>query len=115
MTAEIDMDSLRRTQVEAMAGYGVSAADIALVLGIDLEHLSRTYAYELEAAPIKANVKVAESLYRKALGDGREGVSAAIFWLKTRARWKETSTHEVEGKLDTSVTFITTYEERKVP
>ena len=44
------------------------------------------------------NVKVAESLYRKALDEGREGVGAAIFWLKTRARWKETSTHEIEGK-----------------
>ena len=38
---------------------------------------------------IKANARVAESLYRKATGEGREAVTAAIFWLKTRARWKE--------------------------
>jgi hypothetical protein len=40
---------------------------------------------------------VAENLYRKATGDGREAVTAAIFWLKTRAHWKETSVHEVSG------------------
>ena len=44
---------------------------------------------------IKANAKVAENLYRKATGDGREAVTAAIFWLKTRASWKETSISEI--------------------
>ena len=33
-----------------------------------------------------ANVRVAESLYRRATGEGREAVTAAIFWLETRAR-----------------------------
>ena len=37
---------------------------------------------------------MAESLYRKAIGEGRESVTVAIFWLKTRARWKEDSVHE---------------------
>ena len=32
----------------------------------------------------KANARVAENLYRKATGDSREGVTAAIFWLKCR-------------------------------
>ena len=41
-----------------------------------------------------------------------DDVTAAIFWMKTRARWKETSVQEVEGKVDTTVTFITSYEER---
>jgi hypothetical protein len=40
---------------------------------------------------------VAENLYRKATGEGREAVIAAIFWLKTRAGWKETTTHELAG------------------
>ncbi len=43
---------------------------------------------------------MAENLYRKATGDGREAVTAAIFWLKTRARWKETSVHELGGASD---------------
>jgi hypothetical protein len=36
--------------------------------------------------------------YRKATGDGREAVTAAIFWLKTRAGWKDTTAHEISGK-----------------
>jgi hypothetical protein len=102
------------SKVEALAGFGLSAADIACVLATDEKELQATYAHELESGGIKANARVAESLYRKATGEGREAVTTAIFWLKTRARWKETSVHEVEGKLDTSVTFITTYEDRKL-
>jgi len=46
---------------------------------------------------VKANAKVAENLFRKATGDGREAVIAAIFWMKTRAQWKETSVTELAG------------------
>ena len=38
------------------------------------------------------------NLYRKATGDGREAVIAAIFWLKTRAGWKEITSHEIAGR-----------------
>ncbi|MBA3520545.1 MAG: hypothetical protein H0T75_23560 [Rhizobiales bacterium] len=86
-----------RNQVEAMAGYGVSEADIAKVLDIDPETLRLHYRRELQASRVKTNAKVAENLYRKATGDGCEAVTAAIFWLKKRARWKETSVHEVGG------------------
>ncbi|MCF6113161.1 hypothetical protein [Mesorhizobium muleiense] len=102
------------SRVEALAGFGLSAADIACVLATDEQDLKATYAHELESGAIKANARVAESLYRKATGEGREAVTAAIFWLKTSARWKETSIHELEGKLDTSVTFVTTYEDMKL-
>ena len=84
-------------KVEAMAGYGLSATDIALVLAMDETELQSVYQRELDAGAIKTNLRVAESLYRQALGDGRQAVTAAIFWLKTRARWKETSVHEVAG------------------
>ena len=33
---------------------------------------------------------MAESLFRKATGDHHQSVTAAIFWLKARARWRET-------------------------
>jgi hypothetical protein len=82
-------------QVEAMAGYGISAEDIATALGIQRWVLERDYRKELDGAAIKANAKVAESLFRKATGEGREAVTAAIFWLKTRAGWQETSAHEL--------------------
>jgi hypothetical protein len=65
------------------------------VVEIDPTTLRRHYRKELGIGHIKANTKVAENLYRKATGDGRESVVAAIFWLKTRAKWKETTVHEV--------------------
>jgi len=84
-------------QVEAMAGYGLSSADIAKVLDLEEDVLCTTYARELGSGAIKANARVAESLFRKATGEGRESVTAAIFWLKTRARWKEVSVHKHAG------------------
>jgi hypothetical protein len=33
-------------------------------------------------------------LYKKAMGDGPQSVTATIFWLKTRARWKEATGSE---------------------
>ena len=71
-------------------------ADIAGVLGIDPKTLRRHYRDELKHGHVKANARVAESLYRKATGDGAQSVTAAIFWLKTRANWRETSIHQLE-------------------
>jgi hypothetical protein len=88
-------DRFHARQVEAMAGYGLPAKDIALVLGIDTWIVERDYRTELQSGAIKANAKVAESLFRRATGEGREGVVAAIFWLKTRAGWRETTVHEI--------------------
>ena len=81
-----------------MAGYGVPEADIACVVGIDPKTLRRHYRDELSTGHIKAGAKVAESLFRKATSDGPQSVTAAIFWLKTRVGWKETTTHEIAGR-----------------
>jgi hypothetical protein len=70
--------------------------DIARVLGIDPKTLRKHYRDELDTGSIKANSRMAENLYKKAMGDGPQSVTATIFWLKTRARWKETSIHETE-------------------
>jgi hypothetical protein len=80
-----------------MAGYGVAEADIGRVIGIDAKTLRKHYRDELDLGHVKANAKVAENLFRKATGEGRESVTAAIFLLKTRARWKETSAIEHGG------------------
>jgi hypothetical protein len=62
-------DPVARRQVEAMAAYGVPETDVARVLGIDPKTLRKHYREELD--------------------------TGSIFWLKTRARWKETSVTEV--------------------
>lgn len=90
-------DPVLRRQVEAMAGYGVPEADIAGMIGIDPKTLRKHYRQELDQGHTKANIKVAENLFRKATGEGREAVTAAIFWLKARAGWRETVHAELSG------------------
>ena len=85
----------QRRQVEALAGFGIQETEIAGLIGCDPKTLRKHYRDELDLGHIKANAKVAENLFRMALGQGREAVTAAIFWLKTRARWKETMVNEV--------------------
>jgi hypothetical protein len=100
MTTSLESDPQIRTQrgqVEAMAGYGIPESEIAKVLEIEPDKLRKLYGKVIDGARTKANAKVAESLFRKATGEGRESVTAAIFWLKTRAGWKETSAHELTG------------------
>ena len=84
-------------RIEALAGYGISVAEIASIYRLGPDVIRQSFADELDAGEAKANARVAENLYRKATGDGREAVTAAIFWLKTRARWKEPSVHEVRA------------------
>ena len=84
------------------------------MLEIDPDVLRAHYAKELDGGHVKANARVAESLYRKALGEGREGVTAAIFWLKTRAGWKETSAHEITGKDKQPITIVISAEDARL-
>ena len=87
-----------RAYVESLTGYGIDQAQIASMLKIDLKTLRKHYRDELDNGTAKANAAVAQSLYKKAVGDGNQAVTAAIFWMKTRARWKTTDTLEHTGR-----------------
>ncbi len=76
--------------VEAMAAV-ITQAEIAIVLGVDEKTLRKHYREELDRGIYKANAKVGANLFKIATGTGREAVTAAIFWLKTRAGWSEYS------------------------
>jgi hypothetical protein len=76
-----------RRQVEAMAAYGIPELDIARVVGIDPKTLRKHYREELDLGETKANAQVAGYLFNAAKNGN---VTAQIFWLKTRARWRET-------------------------
>jgi len=106
-------DSSVRRQVEAMAGYGVPEVEIVGVVGVSPKTLRKHYRDELDHGHVKANAKVAENLYRKATGEGREAVIAAIFWLKTRAGWKETTVQELAAKDDKPLVIFRTIIEPK--
>jgi hypothetical protein len=80
-------DPAQRRQVEAMPAYGIPEIDIAAVLKVDPKTLRKHYRDELDLGETKANAQVAGFLFNAA----RTGnVTAQIFWLKTRARWRET-------------------------
>jgi hypothetical protein len=79
-------DPTQRRQVEAMAAYGIPAADIGRSLGVDAKTLRKHYRDELDLGATKANAQVAGFLFTAAKSGN---VTAQIFWLKTRARWKE--------------------------
>jgi hypothetical protein len=72
-----------------MSGYGVPEEGIAKAMQISPHTLRKYYRDELDHGMTKANSAVAQSLYKKALGEGSSSVTACIFWLKTRCGWKE--------------------------
>lgn len=76
-----------RAEVLALSSYGTNQHDIANYLGIDTKTLTKWYRAELDVATTKANAAVARSLYRQAVENGN--VTAMIFWLKTRGKWRE--------------------------
>lgn len=78
-----------RATVKAMAGFGIPEVEIAKILSIDPKTLRKHFPHELDVGHVEANAKVAANLFRRATGDGREAVIAAIFWLKCRAGWRE--------------------------
>lgn len=83
-----------RIEVAALAGFGARAEDIAAYLGISDKTLAKHYKEELKTGSIKANAAIAKTLFNAA----KEGnVSACIFWLKTRAGWRETQSVELSG------------------
>jgi hypothetical protein len=75
--------------VLALAAYGVPVEAIARLLGMPLGTARRRFADELGRGAAEANLKVAQSLFRKATGDGPQAVVAQIFWLKARACWRD--------------------------
>lgn len=90
-----------RRQVESLAGFGIPEEDIATLIinsntgkHIARETLRKHFGVELRSGHIKANAKVAESLYKQAT-DGN--TTAAIWWSKTRMGWKETQGIEHTG------------------
>jgi hypothetical protein len=87
-----------RTLVSELAACGVRQELIAKRLGIDPKTLRKAFRKELREGKADACAIVAESLFRKATGEGKSAVAAAIFWLKTQAGWKETNAFEHTGK-----------------
>lgn len=85
-----------RKIVSSLAGYGAPHEYIASQITnpqtgkpLDAKSLRKHFRLELDTAKDKANAVVAQALFKQATGNGRGAVTAAIFWLKTQAGWKE--------------------------
>lgn len=84
-----------RALVEALSGFGATEPYISSEIKVGEKTLRKYYAAELAKGHEKANVQVAQALFKNAI---KGNVSAQIFWAKTRMGWKETQTHEHTGK-----------------
>ena len=94
-----------RAQVFALSSFGLPQEEISAFVGISDDTLRKYYSDELDKASIDRNAQVAAFLFRSASGSAiSEGASysdclkAAMFWLKTRARWREVNSTEITGR-----------------
>jgi len=75
-----------RQLVQLHATIGTTQETIADILGIDAKTLRKHYRHELTQSMAKANAQIGGALFNKAKGGD---TAAMIFWMKTRAGWRE--------------------------
>ncbi len=88
-----------RSQVKSLAAYGAPQEFIASEVGICVRSLSTHYRAELDHGMDAANVKIAQTLFKKATEGG--DTTALIWWEKTRVGMKETVVNEHKGAVPT--------------
>ena len=87
MTAKHAPTEKTRAEVSALSSFGIPQDEISVYLDIDAKTLRKYYSRELATGTTKANAAMAKRLFDAGIKDG--SVPAMIFWLKTRAKWKE--------------------------
>jgi hypothetical protein len=75
-----------REKVRHLAGVGVRQDDIAKIIGCAPKTLRKRCREDLDRGVAEANAMVSGYLFAAAKGGN---VAAQIFWLKTRAHWRE--------------------------
>lgn len=88
-----------RDTVMLHAMVGTPQEDIARVLDIDAKTLRLHYRDELDLAIAKSNATIGGALFNKAKGGD---TAAMIFWMKTRAKWREVQEHSINANVATS-------------
>jgi hypothetical protein len=80
------VDAAMREKVRYLAGVGVRQDDIALIIGCAPKTLRKRFRDELDRGVAEANATMCGYLFAAAKAGN---IPAIIFWLKTRARWRE--------------------------
>jgi hypothetical protein len=79
------------------SAIGTPQETIGRLIGISEQTLREHYRDELDLGMARANISVGRNLYRIATGNSPQAAPAAMFWMKTRAGWKETVRQENTG------------------
>jgi len=94
-----------RRQVSTMVAFGIPQDKIAAIVGISPPTLRKYYRDEIDIADARAQSVVAKFLFSAASGEALKSgathadcIRSAMFWMKTRAGWKETAVQELTGK-----------------
>jgi hypothetical protein len=77
-----------REKVWHLAGLGVPQDDIAKLVGCAPKTLRKRFRVELDRGVAEANAMISGALFTAAKAGN---IAAMIFWLKTRAHWRERS------------------------
>lgn len=97
-----------RQLVQLHATVGTQHDQIAKILRIDAKTLRKHYREELDNAMSQANATIGGALFNKAkAGD----TAAMIFWMKTRAGWRERNDTEHSGEVRVTVRYEDSNEE----
>lgn len=99
----------QRKLVEQLSAFGIRVDEMPVFVmsstgkPISEPTLKKYFKKEIEHGRLKANVKVANALYRNATEPSEKSphgnTAAQIFWLKTQGAWKEApQQHELTGK-----------------
>ena len=80
-----------REKVRHLAGLGLPQDDIAKLVGCAPKTLRKRFRDELDRGVVEANATVIGYLLAAAKAGN---IAAIIFWLKTRAHWRERSAAE---------------------
>jgi hypothetical protein len=75
-----------REKVRHLAGLGVPQDDLAKIIGCSPKTLRKRCRDDLDCGAAEANAIISGCLFAAAKGGS---ISAQIFWLKSRARWRE--------------------------
>jgi hypothetical protein len=83
----VPTEEQRRT-VKSLSAYGIKQEEIAQMVGLrSTKSLRKHFRQELDRGAIEATAQVAQTLYKMATSGKHP--AASIFWLKTRAGWRE--------------------------
>ena len=91
----------QRRQVEILAEIGLPHEMISRVIGCSKPTLRKYFREELDLGDAKATVKVAETLFNKAINGN---VACMIFWMKARAGWSEKNTMQRNNQCSSQLT-----------